>query len=59
VTDLVITLADGRTIRVAAVRVGGQKFFGFALGPGQRAIRWQAYDAARRLIASGDRVGGS
>jgi hypothetical protein len=39
--------------------VGSQKFFGFALGPGQRAIRWQAYDTARRLVASGGRVGGS
>ena len=59
VSHLVVTLAGGGTIRVPAVRVGSQKFFGFALGPGQRAIRWQAYDAAQRLVASGGRVGGS
>jgi hypothetical protein len=57
VTHLVITLANGRTIRVPAVWVGSQKFFGFALPPGQRAVGWQAYDAARQLVTSGGRIG--
>jgi hypothetical protein len=64
VAHLVVTLADGSTIRVPAIRVpairaGGQKFFAFALAPGQRAVRWPAYDAARQVVAPGGRVGGS
>ena len=59
VSHVVVRLADGGSIRVPAIRVGSQKFFGFALAPGQRAVRWQAYDAARRLVASGGPVGGS
>jgi hypothetical protein len=59
VTHVVVTLAGGGTIRVPAVRAGSQKFFGFALAPGQRAIRWGAYNAARQLVASGGQVGGS
>jgi hypothetical protein len=59
VTHVVVTLAGGGTIRVPAVRVGSQKFFGFALAPGQRAIRWGAYNAARQLVASGGPVGSS
>jgi hypothetical protein len=59
VTHVVVTLAGGGTIRVPAVRVGGQKFFGFGLAAGQRATGWRAYDAARRLVASGGAIGGS
>jgi hypothetical protein len=53
VEHLVITLAGGRTIRVPATRVGDQKFFAFAHGRGQHAVRWQAYDAGRHLTGSG------
>ena len=59
VTHVVVALAHGGTIRVAAVRVGSQKFFAFALAPGQRAVSWHAYNAARQLVASGGPVGGS
>jgi len=61
VTHVVVTLAgkSAGTIRVPAVRAGRQKFFGFALAPGQHAIRWRAYDAARRLVASGGPIGSS
>jgi len=59
VTHVVVTLAGGGTIRVPAVPVGGQKFFGFGLAAGQRATGWRAYDPARRLVASGGAVGGS
>jgi len=53
----VVTLAGGGTIRVPAIRVGSQKFFAFALAPGQRAVRWHAYAAARQVVASGGQVG--
>jgi hypothetical protein len=59
VTHVVVTLAGGSTIRVPAIRAGSQKFFAFALAPGQRAVHWRAYDAARQLVSSGGRVGGS
>jgi hypothetical protein len=53
VEHVVIVLAGGGTIRVRAVLVGDQKFFAFAHGPGQHAVRWQAYDASRREVGSG------
>ena len=46
VERMVITLAHGGVIRAPAVRAGSQKFFAFALGRGQHAVSWQAYDAA-------------
>ena len=52
VDHVVISLAEGRRIRVRAVAAGEQKFFGFALGQGQRASRWQAYDQARGEVAA-------
>ncbi len=59
VTHVVVTLAGGGTIRVPAIQVGSQKFFGFGLAAGQRAVGWRAYDAARRLVASGGPIGGA
>ena len=53
VEHLVITLSGGGTIRVRAIAAGEQKFFAFALAPGQHAVRWLAYDAARHGVGSG------
>ncbi len=53
VQHLVITLSGGGTIRVRAIAAGEQKFFAFALAPGQHAVRWRAYDAARHGVGSG------
>jgi hypothetical protein len=53
VQHLVITLAGGGSLRVRASAAGDQKFFAFALGHGQHAVRWHAYDAARHLVGSG------
>ncbi len=53
VEHTLITLAGGGTIRVRAILVGDQKFFAFAHGQGQHAVRWQAYDASRREVGSG------
>lgn len=53
VSYLTVTLADGSTLRVVAVRIGDQKFFAFALGAGQTARHWTARDAAGRPVASG------
>ena len=55
VEHLVLTLADGRTIRVPAIRAGVQEFFAFVLPNGQHAVRWQTYDAARHETGSGRR----
>ena len=57
VDHVVISLAGGGTIRVRAIAVGEQKFFGFALGRGQRASGWRAYDEARTEVASGSLAG--
>jgi hypothetical protein len=59
VAHVLVTLASGRTIRVPAVQVGSQKFFAFALAPGQHAVGWHTYNAARQPVASGGPVGGS
>ncbi|HEY8043587.1 MAG TPA: hypothetical protein VIF35_04940 [Streptosporangiaceae bacterium] len=53
VEHLVIILSGGGTIRVRAIAAGEQKFFAFSLAPGQHAVRWLAYDAARRGVGSG------
>jgi hypothetical protein len=53
VDHLVITLDGGQSMRIPAVLVGGQKLFAFALGRGQHAVRWRAYDAARHETSSG------
>ena len=53
VEHVVITLRGGGTIRVRAIAAGEQKFFAFALAPGQHAARWLAYDAARHGTGSG------
>jgi hypothetical protein len=53
VQHVVITLASGQTLRVRAVQVGQQKFFGYALRRGQRSVRWQSYNAARHETGSG------
>lgn len=53
VEHLVITLSGGGTIRVRAIAAGEQKFFAFGVPQGQHAVRWLAYDAARRGVGSG------
>ncbi|HUY50246.1 MAG TPA: hypothetical protein VMV92_31825 [Streptosporangiaceae bacterium] len=58
VVHVVVTLSDRTSIRVRAGRAGDQKFFAFALGKGQRAVRWRAYDSARHVVASGHISGG-
>ncbi len=57
VDRVVVSLAGGGKIRVRAVAVGQQRFFGFALREGQQASRWQAYDQARSEVASGRLAG--
>ena len=52
VTRLVVTQPDGTTTQVRAVKVGGQKFFAFAMSAGHKKVRWAAYDGSGRLVAS-------
>jgi len=58
VSHVVIIFSNGMTVRVRAEWVGNQKFFAFAVPPGMRAVRWQAFDSARQEIGWG-RVTGS
>ena len=48
-----ITTKDGKTTRVPVVAVGAQRYFAYADGPGNRVVRWAAYDASGRRLAAG------
>jgi hypothetical protein len=51
---LVITLKNGRTMRVGVTAVGPQKFWGVGLGEkAQTGARWTAYNAEGKRVASG------
>jgi hypothetical protein len=53
VTYPTFVIGDGRTVRVSAVRVGGERIYALVLGvKGQRVLRWAAHDAAGRTISS-------
>ena len=52
VTRLVVTQPDGTTTQIRPVKVGGQKFFAFAMSAGHKKVRWAAYDSSGRLVAS-------
>jgi hypothetical protein len=52
VTRIVVTQPDGTTTQVRPVKVGGQKFFAFAMSAGHKKVRWAAYDSSGGLVAS-------
>jgi len=53
VAYLEITTKDGKTTRVPVVAAGAQRYFAYADGPGNRIVRWAAYDASGRRLAAG------
>jgi hypothetical protein len=51
---VIITLKNGRTVRVGVTAVGPEKFWGVGLsGKLQTGARWTAYDAEGKRVASG------
>ena len=53
VSYLLVSRADGSTVRVATRLAGGTSFGTFTSAPGERAIRWVAYSRAGLRLASG------
>lgn len=50
---IVVTLSDGTSARVRAVRAGNQKYFAFTHGTNVRAVRWATYSRSGHVIATG------
>jgi hypothetical protein len=50
---LIVTTAHGHTSRVPANRAGSRRFFVFVSQDADPAVRWAAYDAGGRVLASG------
>lgn len=53
VARMIITMADGSTVHVDPVAVGPQKFYAFVTEPGDKALRWAAYNNVDSEVASG------
>jgi hypothetical protein len=55
VTRVAVTEPDGTTVQVRPVTIDGQKLFAIALRPGQKPLRWVAYDGTGKIVASSGR----
>jgi hypothetical protein len=53
VSYLIVTRKDGRATRVPIITAGSLRLFACADGQADRIVRWAAYSAADRVLASG------
>ncbi len=54
VSYLTVRLADGQTVRVPVVKVGGERLYGLVIARSQRIVSWSAFDSAGRRLDGGD-----